>query len=100
MDIKELEEQLEILNEEFQENKNKLLKEFCFSNNPYKVGDIFEDHMGKILIEKIMPSGYRFSGAIPCCSYYGLELKKDGTPRKNGSKRQCWQSNDIKKRII
>jgi hypothetical protein len=28
--------------------------------------------------------------------YFGPELKKDGTPKKNGDKRKAWQSNDIK----
>lgn len=96
MNIEELENQLASLNNEFELKKKMLFREFCFSNNPYKIGEIFEDHIGKILIEKIMFSEFRLGGSLPCCYYYGLELKKDGSLRKDGSKRQASQSNDIK----
>jgi hypothetical protein len=72
--------------------KSKLMIEYCDANNPYKIGDKFTDHIGTILIERI-----QYSLSInPSCVYYGLELKKDGTPKKNGSKRQAWQSNEKK----
>jgi len=82
----------QLLNEHTEKQK-KLMVEFCNANNPYKVGDIFTDHIGSIIIEKIK---YSFSySSIPCCTYFGLELKKDGTPKNNESKRTAWQLNDI-----
>ena len=38
-----------------------------------------------------------FGNEGPCCVYSGLDLKKDGTLRKGGSRRQCWQYNEVKK---
>lgn len=81
---------------EFENNRNKVVKEFCDANNPYKVGDVFTDHIGSILIDKIQ-YWVIFGNEGPCCVYSGLELKKDGTPRKDKSRRQCWQYNEVKK---
>lgn len=64
---------------------------FCKENNPYKIGDVFTDHIGSVKIDKI---GYFISERDPCCIYYGLELKKDGTPRKDLSRRGAYQSNE------
>ena len=75
------------------DNEVRLLKSlYCNYNNPYKVGDVFTDHIGSIIIESISD---HFTGN-PCCVYYGVELKKDGTPRKDGSKRHAYQSNEKK----
>lgn len=82
---------------EFENNKKKVIKGFCDANNPYKVGDIFTDSNGSIIIDKIQYWYTNFLGDGPCCVYGGLELKKDGTPRKDGSRRQCWQFNEVKK---
>lgn len=77
------------------EKKKKAIIEYCNANNPYKVGDIFQDHIGKILIEKIE---YNVSTLIYdyCCIYYGVELKADGTARKDRKKRYAYQSNEYK----
>lgn len=68
-----------------------LAKEYVEANNPYKVGDIVEDHIGKVLIERIR-FAYALSG-IPCAVYFGSELKKDNSQKKNGSKRDVYQTN-------
>jgi len=70
------------------------MRRYCDSNNPYKIGDIFTDHIGSIKIKSI---GYYYHKNEPCCIYIGHELKKNGEPRKDGSIRQAWQSNEIKK---
>ena len=81
------------LEQEFELKKKQLLFQYCNANNPYNVGDKFTDHISTIIIEKIK---YSF-GDNPCCVYFGAELKKDGTPRKDNNKRQAWQINDKSK---
>ena len=92
-------EELELKFREIRKDSDKKIESviihFCKSNNPYSIGDTFTDHIGTIRIESIQYSGGS-STSSPCCVYFGSELKKDGTPRKDGSKRKAWQSNDIK----
>jgi hypothetical protein len=92
MTLAELNQKQKDLLNEYQSNLNSLIKKYCLLNNPYKVGDVFTDHIGSVLIEDIR---FHF-GALPCCIYFGAKLKKDGTPKVNGSKRSAYQSNDIK----
>lgn len=93
MNPQEYKDRLSTLEDEFENKKKELIKECALSNNPYKNGDIVADHIGSIRIEKIMVS--LGSDRKPTCVYYGPELKKDLTPRKDGSKRQVWQVNLI-----
>jgi hypothetical protein len=98
MNLQDLEKKVMELEQEFELKKKIAMKEYCDANNPYKVGDKFTDHIGTILIESIY---YKFDIGLfgpPCCVYFGPELKKDGTPKKNGDKRKAWQSNDVKLR--
>jgi hypothetical protein len=67
--------------------KLELIKKFCLLNNPYKIGDKITDLSGSIIIEKI-----KFSRYDMCCVYFGSSLKKDGTPRKDGEKRNIIQN--------
>jgi len=91
MNLQTLEQTLTQLNQENELKKKQVMQEYCNANNPYKVGDKFTDHVGTIIVESI-----RYSyGSNPCCVYFGIELKKDGTPRKDNNKRQAWQSNDV-----
>lgn len=69
--------------------KNKLKRECALSNNPYKVGDVVEDHIGKLRIERI--GVYTNPWNLPSCVYYGIELKKDGTPCKRQTNRPVYQ---------
>jgi hypothetical protein len=82
---------------EIRENQEKLERElkieYAMANNPYKVGDIFEDHIGKIQIEIIKFTVMPFSEGIPQCKYFGIQFKKDGKPFKNGEKRWAYQMN-------
>lgn len=75
-----------------------LAKEYALANNPYKEGDVLQDHIGKIRVRKIQVSASSFvSGSnLPTCVYTGLELKKDGTPTAKGTERSVWQQNLIK----
>ncbi len=94
MELQDLKDKLKILEQEYKLKQNEVIKQYCDDNNPYKIGDKFTDHIGTILIEKITYSHSILSSA-PNCVYFGPELKKDGTPKKNGDKRKAWQSNDI-----
>ena len=86
-----LDNQLAQLFADYEQQKKELIKAYCISNNPYKVGDVFTDHMGSIKIEKIT-----YSAHSRCCVYFGPELKKDGTPKKNGAVRCAYQINEVK----
>lgn len=96
MDAETYRKNLSDLKLEFQANEFALAVEYATANSPYKIGDVFTDHIGKIKIEKIQTTISMHSN-LPCCIYYGTELKKDGTPKKSGHKRNAWQSNDINK---
>ena len=91
MEYKEYEDKLKELKVEFEQKKERLIKEYVDANNPYKIGDKVTDHANSIIIEKIK---YHISlTGIPCAVYYGPELKKDGTPKKNGNKTYVYQIN-------
>lgn len=91
MEYKEYEDKLKELKVEFEQKKERLIKEYVDANNPYTIGDKVTDHANSIIIEKIK---YHISlTGIPCAVYYGPELKKDGTPKKNGNKTYVYQSN-------
>lgn len=95
MTLEEYKQKMSELRTEFDIKVNQLRDLYAIDNNTYTVGDMFEDHAGKIRIEKIgtgMPYGLEF----PCCTFFGPELKKDGTLKASGSKREVWQCNDIK----
>lgn len=98
MNKEELNHKLKELEKRFDMERKTLIKEFCDSRNTYKVGDVFTDHVGSIIIEKMTYSlgGTSFGFDRACMIYEGVELKKDGTPKKNNPKRSAWQSNDVK----
>jgi hypothetical protein len=98
MELQDLKDRLKVLEQEYESKQKEVMREYCDENNPYKIGDKFTDHIGTILIEKILYSYYNsFLYEAPSCVYFGPELKKDGTPKKNGDKRKAYQLNDIKK---
>lgn len=86
------EKELAQIEKEANARKMELIKLYASENNNFKVGDIVKDHIGSVFIEKITYT-ISFSTKFPCCVYYGLELKKDGTPRKDKSKRSVHQEN-------
>ena len=84
-----LDNELLLLAKKYDDDCTELKKKYADANNPYKVGDIIQDHIGKGKIEKI---AYYFSFS-PECIYYCQELKVDGTPGKNKSRRWIYQNN-------
>ncbi len=69
--------------------------EFAQANNPYKQNDIVQDHIGRLLVHEIKYRGRGWND-LPECLYYGVELKKDGSPMKKQSGRCVYQSNILK----
>lgn len=90
-----LDQQLAQLLADYEQRKKGLIKSYCIANNPYKVGDVFTDIIGSIKIAQIKyTTGSTISG--PCCVYFGHELNKNGTLRKNGAVRCAFQFNEVK----
>lgn len=93
MDKKQLILNINAIDKEAERQKVIEIKRYCDANNPYKVGDVFTDHIGSVKIEKIK---HYISYSNPCCVYFGLELKKDGNPRNDLRKRDAYQCNEKK----
>lgn len=81
MTYEEYKEKLNEITLEFNNKVGKLKKEYIMTNTKYNIGDIVEDHIGKIKIEKIKIFYDGFSSELGCV-YYGVDLKKDNTPKK------------------
>lgn len=89
MNKDQLDYELIKIKKEYEQKIIEVKKKFADSNNPYKVGYIIQDHIGKGKIERI---GYHFSFDTQC-RYFCQQLKKDGTPRNDNSRRWIYQSN-------
>ena len=70
-----------VLKEEFEAKKKQLAREFAYSNNVVKIGDIITDHYKTIRVEKFL-CGYDFVSRMPCMFYRGTRLNKKGEPVK------------------
>ena len=90
MQLEELEAKIKSFAKEYESARNKAITEYCLANNTVKVGDIFTDHIGSIVVESIKASaGF---GKYQCV-YFGTELTKKLEPKKNGDKRSAYQQN-------
>lgn len=69
-----------------------LMEQYAMSNNPYRIGDVIQDHIGSIKIESIRAE-IEYISKLPACVYLGTEVKKDGSPKKKSFKRAIYQSN-------
>ena len=92
---------LKELENEFALKKSNLAKKFVFSNAEYGIVDIISDNIDAIIIERLQCS---VTYGIPNVVYVGVHLKKDLTPRKDGSrvgifKSHCSEIKLIKKAI-
>lgn len=78
--------------DEYEANKRKLAVKYAFANNPYKVDDIIEDHMGfgRIISFKATLIGY---SETPELIYHCENLTKKLTVNKREPIRNIWQSN-------
>lgn len=84
MDRQEYLESLEALDKEYQLCKKEFMFEYCRTNNPYKKGDIIQDHQGKGEVISWKPFfGITDPDGLPTIEYKCRVLKKDGTlPKK------------------
>lgn len=90
MTKEEYKKKLDELNSEFKQKKFALYKEFALSNNPYRVGDILQDHFHIIKVEKIKIDVVL---STPECVYYGTQLTQKLEPKKKQDEAPMWQSN-------
>lgn len=91
MTIEEYKERRNQLELEYNKKKRKLANEYAKFNCPHKVGDVVEDHIGKLKIERVR-TVWQTNDELDYV-YYGIELKKDGTPCKRQTGRGVYQSN-------
>lgn len=92
MTKEEFDNRLNELQHEFDKSKKELLLDFAISNNTIAVGDVVCDHIGCGKVETLqvtMNLPFKYSEM----RYWCVELKKDGTPKKNGASRWVYQSN-------
>ncbi len=85
-------EQLKKLESEFETKKQELARKFVFDNAQFKVGDILKSSSSIIKVEKLKCSIYFNKPEIV---YLGPELKKDLTPRKDGSRGSIYGEHDV-----
>ncbi len=96
MTEQEYTERLARLEKEHQRAKSKLVREYALINNPYKVGDVLEDHYHTIKVEAMIPQ-YSSNGFGEML-YVGVDLKKDLTPKKTQTGKHMYQEN-VKRKI-
>lgn len=94
MTKKEYNKEIRKINKEASTKKKELYQNYALSNNPYKIGDVISDGCRTLKIKEIKVGVYLFS-SYPECIYTGIELKKDGSPKKNQSSTEMFQR-DIK----
>lgn len=87
---------LDAIQKKFENKRYAIMREYALTNNPYKIGDVFQDHTGKIKIEKIKVY-YQYFPNLPLCYYEGIIINKDGSfSKKKENKRSAFLSNEIK----
>lgn len=80
MTFEDYEAVLAALEREYKAKRNELARAYAMANNPYKVGDILQDHYQIIRVEYIK---WRYSySEKPECIYYGTQLTKKLAPKK------------------
>lgn len=92
MTKEELRERRQALYVEYENKKKALLIEYAQSNNPYKVGDIITDHIGKARIEGI-DGVYPLMDDTACMVYNCINLTGKGEINKREPKRKVYQCN-------
>lgn len=90
MNKNELNTKLNELLEKYERDRRNIQREYAFSNNPYKIGDIIKDHHTTIKIEKI---NLHISYGEASCVYTGIQLNKDGKPSKRQDCNTIYQCN-------
>lgn len=92
MTKKEYEEQLAHFKEDYEKKVRTLELAFAKSNNQVNLGCKVRTHNGDYLLVEKMVLHRSYAGP-PYVRYIGAELKKDGTPKKNGARGYVLQIN-------
>lgn len=87
------------LEDDFKIRKDSLAKEFAVSNSPYKVGDIIQDHLHIIKVEKISGVRVYLNGKLPVCIYKGIQLTSKLKPKKHQDSDSCIVQCDVIKKL-
>lgn len=82
--------------DEYEKSLFRNQQEYAFANNPYKIGDVFTDSIGSIVITSIKAKVI-LGSLLPMCVYTGDCCNKKGLAFKNGKKRDAFQSNELSK---
>ena len=80
------------LDDKIKVDRFNLMKEFAYSNNLVKIGDIIKDHSKIIEVDKMQISRFLDEG-VPVLEYFGKKVKKDGKLFLNNSRDVIHQSN-------
>jgi hypothetical protein len=82
------------LTAKFDLERNLIAKEYAFSNNTIKVGDIIFDGHERMIVESIKyVTDQLFGDRLPCCVYKGKTLTKIGTIKKRNPDYLIYQFN-------
>ena len=80
--------ELTLIRQDYKKAKEDLYLKFAEANNPYKIGDIIEDHYHIIKIRKIshrLPDAraiFNDGSDFPTSIFTGTELTKDLSPKR------------------
>lgn len=92
MTKQEFENKPKELNQEFEAKRQLVYRQYAQDNNPVKVGDIIQDHIGKGIVTRI--AVYCGWHDLPECKYMVEILNKDNSKTKRAEKeRWIYQSN-------
>ena len=88
--------ELDKLEQEMNDRIISLSKKYAISNKKHKIGDVVTDNIGSVLIDhwQFTRGGKKW---LPENIYSGYELKKDGSIRKDKSRRSVYEHNIIEK---
>jgi len=87
MEDSEFHEKMMKLTNSFKSEEKKIRKQYAFSRNTVKVGDIIRDHQGFLEVDLIGATESGRSDRMPECIYRGFSMTKNQVRRKDGEKR-------------
>ena len=92
MTKQEFDNRLNFIGNRYDKEKEQLYIDYAIANNPCKVGDIIEDHIGKgkIIKQRVTRN---YNDRRSSMFYECIELKKDGMPKKKETLRTFYQCN-------
>lgn len=90
MKLTEYRSKLKEIDTEASKKKEKIHIEYAKANNPYRKGDILEDHYQIIRVDEI---SFSISNGVCSCIYKGLKLTKSLKPFKSGEVSIVYQKN-------